>query len=97
MTLDNILSCTTLVEQKSKQTEPELMSLPLNHLSYDIYQLIFVKKAKLKIFNIAPFFSVLFHLCIQANSEENAQLLSDKNRKQDKYIVHVSLTKVPKI
>ena len=23
-----------LVERKSKQTEPELMSLPLNHLSY---------------------------------------------------------------
>ena len=32
-TLDNILSCTMLVEQKSKQTEPEPMSLPLNHLS----------------------------------------------------------------
>ena len=32
-TLDNILSCTTLVEQKSKQTEPKPMSLPLNHLS----------------------------------------------------------------
>ena len=34
MTLDDILSCTTLVERKAKQTELELMSLPLNHLSY---------------------------------------------------------------
>ena len=59
--------------------------------------MIFVKKVKLKMFNIASFFSVLFHLCIQANSEENAKLLSDKNRKQDKYIVHVILTKVTKI
>ena len=32
--LRDILSCTTLVERKSKQTEPEPMSLPLNHLSY---------------------------------------------------------------
>ena len=36
-TLDNILSCTTLVERKSIQTEPEPMSLPLNHLSYIRY------------------------------------------------------------
>ena len=32
MTLNNKLSCTTLVEGKLKQTEPEPMSFPLNHL-----------------------------------------------------------------
>ena len=41
-----------------------------------------VKKAKLKIFTIASFFSVLFHLCIQANSEEHAQLLSENVQKK---------------
>ena len=32
MTLNNKLSCTTLVEGKLKQTEPKPMSFPLNHL-----------------------------------------------------------------
>ena len=32
--LGDLRQHTMLVEQKSKQTEPEPMSLPLNHLSY---------------------------------------------------------------